>query len=632
MKRIVVVVISLIMVVSAVAGFAGCGNFDLGGGDLLYDRYPTDYDPDIDSWEQIDPDDEDVEITWFTNYTYTDRISDLIYKRTGVKVKFQSAMTADNTELNTMIAGGKLPDVITLGDLSTRVQLAEEGYCYAIDELAKSYAPSLLKRISPEHLDYYSASDGHTYGLASNFYNDADIAEYEDEIGGHQYCNYDVLVRRDYLNAYLQYKGDSFNADTDLTKPDGFIEMCKWIKSTYKLADFNPTVCLSPFSLTATNDCFSYSLSALMEMFCVPYEDADGNYVYQYDTEGFVEVIKFLNELYTNHLVNSSNFSYTREDIGTQILNGNPAVLIGAGQTLKTYFSQRERSGYDATTGEVADSNEYVSVVLTNANGDAPLLLDYAGRGLYVTMITNNCNREDRVIKVIDYMMSEQGQREFFYGETLGEYADYVIQPGEINPDTGEVSTYGVLEWTDKAKNLISQNNYSALYSAGICRETMLTNLMQKKMLCGTDDYNAFLNLDSYLEYRMKSTYFDYCVSRVPFRYPIDSSDIVAVNEYITQQANIEAVWIEALPKLIKAENETELMSEYNTALELSYAKGAEEWTEFRNTCFKDYKEYLGIDYAWPKADPSYEAPPVTLYGTAEKYAIEVPDYITWNM
>lgn len=78
---------------SAVAGFAGCGNFDLGGGDLLYDRYPTDYDPDIDSWEQIDPDDEDVEITWFTNYTYTDRISDLIYKRTGVKVKFQSAMT-----------------------------------------------------------------------------------------------------------------------------------------------------------------------------------------------------------------------------------------------------------------------------------------------------------------------------------------------------------------------------------------------------------------------------------------------------------------------------------------------------------------------------------------------------------
>jgi len=604
------------------------------GGNLSYDEYSTDYDPDVDSWLQVHPDDEDVEVTWFTNYSYADYAADLIYKRTGVRLKYQSAMSTDNRELNNMIAGDNLPDIITISDLGTRIQLAEEGYAYAIDRLAESYAPSLLNRISPEHRDYYSASDGYMYGVASNFYNDADITEYEDDLGAKQYMNYDVVVRKDYLEAFIAYKtaqSPGYDPDTHITKPTGFIEMAKWVKSTYNLSNSNPTVALYPFMLTATNDYFNYSLSALMEFFCVPYEDSDGNYVYQYDTPEFLEVVKFLNTMYRENLITSSNFSYDRETLGSQILNGRPFALIGTSQTQGGYLTNYEKAGYNAATGKVADSNQYVSIVLTNERGDAPLLMDYAGRGLYVTMITKNAKRVDRIIKVIDYMMSEQGQREIYYGETEGEYYDYKVRPGEINPDTNTVSTYGVMEWTSKAHDMLEKNNVTSLYNAGFSRKTMLTNIMYTRMTAGSSSYYGITWLQEWLEYRNKSTYFDYTFSRVPFRYPLETGNLVEINEYIDIQANVEAVWIEALPKLIMASSEAAVEQIYNKALSDSYDKGAAKWTAFRNKYFKQYKEYLGIEYAWPKADPSYVAPPVTLYGSAEKYKIDPPSYTNWK-
>ena len=632
MKKLFKAFVCLSLAGFMTASVSACGDRPGGRENLDYNQYSTDYDQNVNSWEQIDPDDEDLEITWFTNYTfYGSKIVDLIRERTGVNVKFQSAMTTDNTELNTMIAGDMLPDVITIGDLRTRVQLAEEGYCYAIDRLAESYAPSMLKRISPEHKRYYSGSDGYMYGLASNFYNDDDIAEYENDIGGHQFMNYDVIVRKDYLNAFIAYKkaqDPDFDEDAYITRPAGFIEMAKWVKSNYGLKNSNPTVCLSPCNLTATNDCFNYSLSALMEFFCVPQEDADGNYLYQYDTEEFVEVMEFLNDLYNANLITSGNFSYTRDNISTNLLNGYPFAYIGASQQHAAQLGVREKKGHDDKTGETDDEHTYVSIVLTNSAGDAPLLCDYAGRGLYVTMITKNCKRVDRVIKVMDYLISEQGQREAYYGKNEGEYYTYKVKPGETDPETGKVSTYGRMEWTPKAAEALRANNVSALYDMGITRTTMLTNIMYTRMT--SPDKYAINWLQTWIEFKNKCTYFDYAFSRVPMRYPLDTSDQKGLNEYSEIQSDIEAVWIEAYPQMIMASDKKAMKEIYDRALARTYEKGAEKWLAFRNKCFKEYKQELGISYAWPKADPEYVAPEVTLFGGASKYMIDVPEYISW--
>lgn len=624
-------VLTSLIILFILLGLFACGDNPFQGpADADYSRYPTDYDPDIDSWEQIDPGDEDVDIVWFMDFAYGNQnLESLIYKRTGVRVTFQTALTNDHSELNTMIAGGRLPDVISIDNVSLRIQLAEEGYCYAINKLAQSYAPSLLSRVSQEHWDYYKSSDGNTYALASNFYNDDEIEEFK-EVGGKQYANGGLVVRKDYLDAYIQYmrsQNPNFDPDTTITKPSGFIAMAKWVKQNYQIPNTVPTVALSPFKTTAVNDIISQSLSALMEFMGVPLEDSQGNLVYQYGTTEFVEVVKFLNELYRNNLVISANFGYQIDDLTSLFINGRPFAYIGADQEIRSAFAKREKDGYNSTNKTILPSHEYVSIILTNEAGDAPLMMDYAGRGLYSVMITKNCRREDRVIKVMDYLMSEQGMREITYGEIEGQYYNFKIRPGEINPKTGKPSKYGIIEPTDAFKEAVRNGFTQNPALLGFGRLWPLVNPLYPRLTSEHDDYAGIVAPWYWPVYKFKKTYFDYTFSRVPFRYPLDVSDRKALNQYIDRQLDIEKVWIDALPKLIMAKSETELMQEYNNALNLSIQKGANEWLAFRNKCFKEYKEYLGIDYAWPKVDLNYQPPAVKLFGCADQY-MDRPDWV----
>ena len=73
MKKIIAMLLLLVLVFSITACNRGDENGNDLSGDDAYTRYPTEYDPNIDSWEQIDPADEDVSITWFMDFSYKRR-------------------------------------------------------------------------------------------------------------------------------------------------------------------------------------------------------------------------------------------------------------------------------------------------------------------------------------------------------------------------------------------------------------------------------------------------------------------------------------------------------------------------------------------------------------------------------
>ena len=613
----------------------GCTNLTTEESNLDYGESQN-LDPDINSWEQIDPDDEDIEIDWWVDSTNWDfyQIADLVYKRTGVRINFSTALNSDGSELSTMIAGDRLPDVITITDYSTRVQLAEEGYVYSISKLAEYYAPSLEARMSDELVNYYSASDGDVYGLANNFYTDADIEEYQ-QSGGNILTNYAIVVRKDYLNAYLAYKHSvdpSFNENIETTTPSGFIEMALWVKENFNLSNSNPTIVLSEFLAKASNGSISSALSGLMEYFAVPKEDADGNLVYEYATEEFQEVLLFLNSLYRNNLIVSSNFSYSSTNIITNIKNGYPFAVIGAIQNYSMGFASRSAAGYDATSETFSDSNEYVPIVITNEAGDAPVLLDMSGRGLRVSMITNNCDRIDRVIKVMDYLTSEQGQRECYYGEVEGQYYNFVHEPGEtvsieVNGETVEHTyKYGMIEWTQAAKDLLGAPNNSGWYNAGIKQISLLQNPLYVAM---TSVNGAEMDtFQFYTRYIQKAALIPYTYSRLPFKYPVDTSQIDVYNDMSDVQANLEKVWIDYLPSIIMASSAESALALYQTALDRAESKGYVEWLAYQNASYQQYKQEMGFTYGWIKNDPNYVEPEVRLQGFGETYFIEVPEYI----
>lgn len=631
-KRFSVLVLSFIIACTALIG-ASCSRKKKDNG-LLYNEYSTNYDSNVNSWEQIAEGDDDVDITWFTDYSYTVSTSviDLIYKKTGVRVNFVSAADDKHTELNKWITDNSLPDVVALGDEATISTLSQEGYVYKINKLAESYAPSMLKRLTQDMRDYYKDPDGDMFGLGHSFYTEEDMKEYE-AAGGNQYAGYDVVVKKSYLDAYIkeQKRLDANFDENSICKASNFIKMCKWVKETYGIPNNKPTVMMFNIDSTARQDIYNYTLEALMDFFCVPREDGQGNYIYRPATEEFKEVIGFLNDLYTSKLICSANINYTLNQVQSNVQNGTPFAIIGTGQQITNHAKLLEVAGYNSSTQTVPASNQYVSIMLTNEKGDAPLIADYSVKGRYTILISNNCKRVDRVIKMFDYLMSEEGQRDMYYGEEEGVYYNYVVRPGEKYPGTNVTSKYGVIEWTDAAKALIRTNNMANMYTLGICRQTPMTNQIYHKMTSQETAFSGVTTLNYWLEYKIKATYMGYTYSQFPFRYPIDRSDRNTLNDYLDSEADINGVWVEYFAKMVMAKDKNTAMSLYNEALSRVKSYGMDEMVAFRNKCFKAYKSYLGINYAWPKADPTYVAPNVTLYGNYNKYIIDVPDMVDWN-
>ena len=110
MKRSTLIILILIISFS----FFGC-NFNGSGNIKDYPDYPY-ANKDTDSWLQIDPDDEDVEIDWYidsSSYYISNSMTEKIYQTTGVKINWIKPVTDDGAKLGTYLANNKLPDVIT---------------------------------------------------------------------------------------------------------------------------------------------------------------------------------------------------------------------------------------------------------------------------------------------------------------------------------------------------------------------------------------------------------------------------------------------------------------------------------------------------------------------------------------
>lgn len=125
-KRTLIFLLIAVMALGSV--LAGCGG---GKQELVYPDYPQ-ASTDTESWEQWeDYDPTHITIDWYVDYSTfnwvgaeSSIVSDMIEEKTGIKINFMKPVTDDGTMLNTLIAGGKLPDVITvLANGAERVQL-----------------------------------------------------------------------------------------------------------------------------------------------------------------------------------------------------------------------------------------------------------------------------------------------------------------------------------------------------------------------------------------------------------------------------------------------------------------------------------------------------------------------------
>ena len=232
----------------AVTVMAGCGGGGLGDGMAVL-NYPNfaETPKDKNSWEYL-PDNNNMTVEWYVDVSSwpipaENSVLRKIKEDTGITIKFMTPVSDDGQKLATMVAGGNLPDVISVPTASSRMlaQLAQQGYVYDINTLADKWAPTLYEHLPEDVLDWWAYGNDKTYGIPNHYYSYRDIPDEKLQPNG------GMMVRKDIFDAWQAHveanlKGEDGNVTYTgfdgqektvewqgyITTPEGFKEAANW--------------------------------------------------------------------------------------------------------------------------------------------------------------------------------------------------------------------------------------------------------------------------------------------------------------------------------------------------------------------------------------------------------------------
>ena len=247
----------------------------------------------------------------------------------------------------------------------------------------------------------------------------------------------------------------------------------------------------------------------------------------------------------------------------------------------------------DYQQGFIASYNfdiKYVPLILRNYEGDDPILQDIRGMGYLYTMVTTNAKRPDKIIKLLDFLYSEEGQRLVAFG-LEGETWNWVDDK------------HTEIKWTDTYLNSVN-NDDTGKY--GLYQMTLMMNLAyinKIKPLNGRKDVDIYIDN---LKKPISPYSYDYTASFLKDDTSDKSYNEVSVNETKGVQR-----WSSSyLAKVLRSSNKEQARQYYDQGI--SYMKKncmLEKVIEFNSQSYKRAKEALKLTYAWPKNMENYVSP-----------------------
>ncbi|MBO4573487.1 MAG: hypothetical protein J5762_06995 [Clostridia bacterium] len=625
-KSVYAKLMSLFLVASLGFSVAACDNIPkINNGDDAFDVSYNDEKLDPagaadagNSWTYISAADkaENYTINWYVDVstwpmpTGKDAVSKRIKEVTGLTVKFETPVSDDGTKLNTMIAGNKLPDVISMptSNLLTLSLLAKDGLVYDINGLADRYAHSLYEHLPEDVLEWWAYGNGKTYGVPNHYYSYSDVPE-----GEQLQPNGGMMVRKDLFDSWQEHVSTDSRIDGDgmlhytslsgaaktvewqgyITTPEGFKEAAKWALANYKgtgngNGKITTGLLLSQFKADGCT-----SLGWLSQFFAIPYEDESGNYQYAFTQESYKEMLMYLNDLYNEGIISKGNFTQNFDGIGGTIASGAAFATLVTPQDYQMHFL----TAHDTVVN--GKSLEYVSMYITNENGDAPVLSDIRGYGYLMNMITTggplSKTRPDLIIKLFDYLTSPEGQLLV----TLGVEGETWNYTDSTKTATAFTETY--LE--EKAK--LQTAKYGLMQFDVLINYQYYDN-MQPRVNNGKTEGELYR---TNLKRPLTIYSYDCNVSH----FVIDATDS-RYNDYDNALTRINNVLGRQVPKIIQAASRSEAESVYNTTIGYLNSYNLDIVLQMNAESYAKTKAKLGLTNGWPAYQEGYNMTPDRLH------------------
>ena len=300
--------------------------------------------------------------------------------------------------------------------------------------------------------------------------------------------------------------------------------------------------------------------------------------------------------------------------MGKVIANGDAFVLSVTPQNYPGYFNSSMFPAESSSEEPV----EYVSFVLRNYDGETPVLGDIAGTGYTMNMITKNASRPDLIIKLFDFLYSDEGQKLVKFGiEGEADENDSVL--GVKDPDLQSLFTVDDVTYTsDEEGNVYFTDSYLALKAAsdtsaqtklnqiGLEQWTMFYRPMYQSRV---DQTNTMSAQDAYIA-NLKKPLTLYSASYQITARLLDATED-DYSDMVKARTKIESLWANAVISIIKAESWEKAQTIYNNGMKQLDNNKRVELFDHYNTVYTRKKQALGIEYGWKLRDPDYVEPQI---------------------
>jgi len=356
-------------------------------------------DPSKPSWQN---DTSPITFDWYINfawYTGTDWGKDLtsqyVTKKTGVDLNFIVPAGNEAEKMNTMIASGKLPDFVTIAWSDDAVKKMIEGkLVLPLNELAEQYDPYFISNVAdPAKLSWYTQEDGNVYGYPNASSSPADFEKY-----GKEYVSNQVfVVRKDMYEAL---------GSPDMSTPEGFLAALQAAKEKYPDVNGQPLI---PIGLHEFTDNGNYSLEGYLQNFLsIPQEEGGKLYDRQTDPE-YIKWLKTFRQANENGLLAKDIFIDKRAQMEEKIAQGRYFAMMYQ----RSDFSSQQNALFANDPNSV-----YIAVDgPANEAKDQPNLSGPGISGWTLTLISKDVKDKARAIGFLEYLTSEEGQRDLYMGE-----------------------------------------------------------------------------------------------------------------------------------------------------------------------------------------------------------------------
>ncbi|MFD3259692.1 extracellular solute-binding protein [Paenibacillus lentus] len=335
-----------------------------------------------------------INFAWFPNKWGVDITSQYVTEKTGVHVNFIVPAGNEAEKMNTMIASGNLPDFITLGWNEDAVkQMIEGGLVLPLNELADQYDRYFYKATDPAKVSWYTQEDGNVYGYPNASSSPEDYKKFGDNLTSTQ----TFLVRKDMYEAL---------GKPDMRTPEGFLKALEDAKRMFPDVNGQPLI---PLGMYDFHEKGNASLEHYIQNFlAVPYEK-DGKLNDRFTDPDYVNWLKTMRKANEIGLLAKDIFIDKRPQMEEKIAQGRYFAMLYARTDLaaqqNVLFAEDPNSVYISVDGPA------------NSNLDQPTLAGPSISGWTITLISKNVKDKARAIRFLDYMISEEGQRDTFLGK-----------------------------------------------------------------------------------------------------------------------------------------------------------------------------------------------------------------------